>query len=46
MKLKKQDKTVQYVIEILEKEVEKYSEEFTPDRIVKVKQYIKSLQGA
>lgn len=46
MKLKKQDETTQYVIEVLEKEVSKYSEEFAPERIVKLKKYINSLKGA
>jgi hypothetical protein len=46
MKLKKNDETIQYVIEVLEKEVSNYSIEFAPERIVKLRNYIKSLKSA
>jgi hypothetical protein len=46
MKLKPKDETTQYVIEVLEREVKNYSQEFVPDRIIKIKQYIKTLKGA
>lgn len=46
MKLKPKDDTIQYVIDVLEREVANYSEEFTPDRIKKIKEYIKTLKGA
>jgi hypothetical protein len=45
MKLKPKDKTTQYVIEVLEKEVKNYSKEFAPERVVKLKEYIKQLKA-
>jgi excinuclease UvrABC helicase subunit UvrB len=46
MKLKQQDETIKYVIEVLEKEVKNYSQEFAPERVIKLREYIKSLKGA
>lgn len=46
MKIKPKDDTIQYVIEVLEKEVALYGSEFIPERVLKLKEYIKSLQGA
>lgn len=46
MKLKPKDDTIQYVIEVLEKEVKNYSEKFAPERIVKLRKYIETLKSA
>lgn len=46
MKLKPKDETINYVIEVLEREVANYSEKFAPERIIKIKEYIKTLRGA
>ena len=45
MKLKHSPQTIQFVIEVLEREVKNYSEEFPPERIVKLKEYIKDLKA-
>lgn len=44
--MKQKDETIQYVIEVLEKEVSMYSVEFAPERVVKLRKYIESLKSA